>query len=69
MLSKMCASSPGASFEAHPAHFTVAVSRIFCFVIFFLGVRCQMSVKRRICNNLPRLGGLQSVVDCYVKTS
>ena len=33
ILSKMCASSPGASFDAHPAHFTVAVSRTFCSTI------------------------------------
>ena len=38
MFSKMCASSPGASLDAHPAHFTVAVKRIFCCVIFPLSM-------------------------------
>ena len=42
MLSKMCASSPGARFDAHPAHFTVAVKRIFLCVIIELSVfGCQ----------------------------
>ncbi len=36
ILPKMCASSPGASFDAHPALLTVAVSRIFSCVIISL---------------------------------
>ena len=32
-LSNICSSSPGASLDAQPAHFTVAVKRIFWLVI------------------------------------
>ena len=35
-LSKIWESSPGASFDAQPAHLTVAVSRTFFLVIIYL---------------------------------
>ena len=45
----MCASSPGASFDAHPAHLTVAVSRIFSSVIFYFAVVGAVSNRTDCC--------------------
>ena len=65
ILSKMCASSPGASLDAHPAHFTVAVKRIFCCVIIELSVvGCQLSVKRFPVTIYSHLEYVKGCVNC-----